>query len=93
MKVVLAALLVSLASASAIAQSAYEGKIDGEFHGWDGETIYKLMDGHVIQQAVYHYHYHYAYSPNVIIFQSKSGGYKIQVEGDDDQPVSVNVLK
>ncbi|MGF6412397.1 hypothetical protein [Paraburkholderia sp. MM5482-R1] len=93
MKVAFAALLVSVASISAIAQSAYEGQINGEFHGWDGETIYKLMDGHVIQQSAYHYHYHYAYSPNVIIFQSKSGGYKVQVEGDDDQPVPVSVLK
>jgi len=94
MKIAVAALLVSVVSASAAAQGAYEGQINGEYHGWDGETIYKLMDGHVIQQSEYHYHYHYAYSPNVIIFKSQqSGGYKIQVEGDDDQPVPIAVLK
>jgi hypothetical protein len=93
MKIVVAALLISVVSTSSIAQGVYEGRIDGEFHGWDGETIYKLMDGHVIQQAVYHYHYHYAYSPNVIIFNSQSGGYAIQVEGDDDQPLPIKVLR
>src|SRR3974390_1609725 len=39
------------------AQQAYEGQIDGTFEGWTGETIYKLMDGHIIQQSEYHYHY------------------------------------
>lgn len=84
-------LALGIASISAIAH-AYEGRIDGEFHGWDGETIYKLADGHVIQQAEYHYHYHYAYSPQVIIFNSPSG-LKIQVEGDDDQPIRIVILK
>ncbi|MCE4543258.1 MULTISPECIES: hypothetical protein [unclassified Caballeronia] len=82
-----------MTSATAVAQGAYEGQIDGEFHGWEGETVYKLMDGHIIQQADYHYHYHYAYSPKVIIFGSKSGGYKMQVQGDDDQPIRISVLK
>ncbi|WP_047238762.1 hypothetical protein [Chromobacterium subtsugae] len=90
-KIVPIALAMMMAAASAIA-NAYEGQIDGEFHGWEGETIYKLMDGHVIQQAEYHYHYHYAYSPHVIIFNSPSG-LKIQVIGDDDQPIRITILK
>ena len=72
--------------------NAYEGQIDGDFNGWQGETIYKLMDGHIIQQSSYHYHYHYAYSPNIVIYKEGSQ-YKIIVLGDDDQPVSINVLK
>jgi len=79
-------------SAAAMAQ-AYEGRIDGEFHGWDGETIYKLADGHIIQQAAYHYHYHYAYSPKVIIYKSKSGRLMMHVEGDSDQDIAIDVLK
>jgi hypothetical protein len=90
------AILVSLFSlllfTPANAQQAYEGQIDGEFKGWEGETIYKLMDGHIVQQSEYHYHYHYAYAPKVIIYQS-SGGYKIHVEGDDDQDIGVRILK
>ena len=74
-------------------QQAYEGQIDGDFNGWEGETIYKLMDGHIIQQAEYHYHYHYAFSPSVIIYQSRAGGYKIHVEDDDDEDVGIRILK
>ena len=75
------------------AQQAYEGQIDGTFEGWTGETIYQLMDGHIIQQSEYHYHYHYAYSPRVIIYRSSGGGYKIHVEEDDDMDVEITILK
>jgi hypothetical protein len=64
----IAALVIAglLLAAPAEAQQAYEGQISGEFKGWEGETIYMLMDGHIIQQSEYHYHYHYAYAPKVI---------------------------
>lgn len=75
------------------AQQAYEGQIDGDFEGWTGETIYKLTDGHIIQQSEYHYHYHYAYSPHVLIYRSAGGGYKIHVEDDSDKDVGIIVLK
>jgi len=88
----LAFLAVVTASVPAKARQAYEGQISGEFKGWDGDTIYKLMDGHIIQQSEYHYHYHYAYAPKVIIYQS-SGGYKIHVEDDDDQDIGIRILK
>lgn len=77
---------------SAKADGAYEGQIDGNFHGWDGNNVYKLMDGHIIQQSEYHYHYHYAYAPHVIIYQSH-GGYKIHVQDDDDQDIVIVILK
>jgi ABC-type proline/glycine betaine transport system substrate-binding protein len=86
------AVALFLLAASAEAQQAYEGQISGTFNGWTGETIYKLMDGHIIQQSEYHYHYHYAYAPKVIIYQS-AGGYKIHVEDDDDQDVGIRVLR
>lgn len=59
---------------------AIESYIDGVFQGWDGETIFRLMNGQIWQQAEYSYLYHYAYMPRVTIF-SVSGGYKMQVEG------------
>jgi len=68
-----------------------QGQIDGDFNGWEGETIYKLMDGRVIQQAQYHYHYHYAYAPKVIIYNDS--GYKIHVVGDNDQDVGIRFLR
>jgi len=85
-------LLFIVLSSAVKAQAVYEGQIDGEFNGWEGETVYKLMDGHIIQQASYHYHYHYAYSPKVIIYKA-SGGLMIKIDGDSDEPVHIIVLK
>jgi hypothetical protein len=60
-----------------------ESQIEGEFEGWDGETIFKLLNGQIWQQASYAYHYHYAYMPEVLIYKT-SGGYKMKVEGVDE---------
>ena len=38
-------------------------QVDGDWEGWDGETIVKLMDGSVWQQTEYHYEYSYSYMP------------------------------
>jgi hypothetical protein len=57
-----------------------ESKIDGDFEGWEGETIVKLMNGQVWQQSEYYYHYHYSFMPKVLIFRSGSG-YKMKVDG------------
>ena len=59
-----------------------EAQIDGEFNGWEGETIVKLMNGQIWQQSEYHYHYHYAYMPKVLLYRS-GGGYKLKVDGVD----------
>ena len=63
---------------------AYETQIQGEFHGWDGNFIYELMDGSVIKQVSYHYHYHYAYNSAVIIYDCSGPMCKIHVKEDDD---------
>jgi hypothetical protein len=68
--------LLAITAPAANAAGAYEGQISGDFHGWDGETVYKLMDGHIIQQTEYHYHYHYAYAPHVIIISHAAGATK-----------------
>ena len=60
--------------------SVIESQIDGEFEGWEGETVFKLMNGQIWQQASYDYTYHYAYMPDVLIYET-SGGYKMQVDG------------
>lgn len=64
------------------APSVIETQIDGEFEGWEGETIVKLMNGQIWQQTEYHYHYHYAFMPKVLIYRS-GGGYKMKVDGID----------
>lgn len=45
--------------------------VDGEWSGWDGDTIVKLTDGSVWRQSEYHYEYHYAYRPKVAISSNK----------------------
>jgi hypothetical protein len=71
---------------------AIEARIDGDFEGWEGETIYKLRNGQIWQQASYHYQYHYAFAPEVTIY-STAEGCAMRVSGDDDQPISVRRLK
>jgi hypothetical protein len=71
---------------------AIETQIDGDFEGWEGETIYKLRNGQIWQQASYHYHYHYAYAPEVTIY-STAEGCAMRVSNDDDQPIPVRRLK
>jgi hypothetical protein len=69
-------------SATASAPDAIESRIDGEFSGWEGDTIFKLQNGQIWQQSSYAYKYKYAYSPKVLIYRSGSG-YKMKVEGVD----------
>lgn len=68
-----------------------ESQIEGEFTGWEGETIFKLTNGQIWQQSSYAYTYHYAYRPEVLIYPS-SGRYKMQVKGVDST-IFVNRLK
>lgn len=39
------------------------GQIDGDFEGWTGDTVVKLVNGQAWQQATYHYNY--AFMPAV----------------------------
>ena len=64
--------------------SAIETNIDGEFEGWEGETIFKMRNGSIWQQASYAYTYHYAYAPEVLIY-SKNGTTYMRVEGVDSE--------
>lgn len=67
-------------SSDAMAQSVIESKVDGEFEGWGGETVVKLMNGQIWLQTEYYYEYHYAYMPDVLLYQS-GGVWKMKVEG------------
>jgi hypothetical protein len=71
---------------SGATQAVIESRIDGEFSGWDGETIFKLQNGQVWQQSSYAYKYRYAYSPEVLIYRSGSV-YKMRVKGVDGEIV------
>lgn len=57
-----------------------ESNIAGEFEGFEGEKVFKLMNGQIWQQVDLTYHYHYAYAPRVMIYQA-SGGTMMKVDG------------
>ena len=71
--------------------SVIESCIEGDFEGWDGETIFKLDNGQIWQQDSYDYTYHYAYRPKVLIYRS-GGVYKMKVE-DVEEAITVKRLK
>ncbi len=64
--------------------SYIETRIDGNFDGWEGETIFKMQNGTIWQQASYAYKYHFAYSPKVLIY-AKSNGTYLKVDGVNDE--------
>ncbi len=71
------------ALASERSSDVIESRIEGEFEGWDGDTIFKLENGQIWQQSSYAYTYHYAYRPKVLIYKI-NGRYKMKVEGVDE---------
>ena len=71
--------------------SVIETQVEGEFSGWQGETVVRLANGQIWQQTDYHYHYHYAYMPRVFIYAS-GGGFKMKLDGIE-KAVSVVRLK
>lgn len=72
-------------------KNVIETQISGEFKGWEGETIFKMMDGQIWQQSVYAYMYQYAYSPTVLIYEFK-GSWIMKVE-DVAETIEVKQLK
>lgn len=68
-----------------------ESQIDGEFEGWEGETIFKLRNGQVWQQSSYAYRYKYSYAPKVLIYRS-GAVYKMRVDGVDAE-IAVRRIK
>ncbi|HEV1287972.1 MAG TPA: hypothetical protein VNU44_21790 [Bryobacteraceae bacterium] len=72
-------------------ESVIETRMDGDFEGWSGDTIFKLANGQIWQQASYSYTYHYAYRPKVLIYKSGST-YRMKVEGVDSD-IAVKRLK
>lgn len=63
-------------------QEVIESRIDGEFSGWEGDTIFKLQNGQIWQQASYAYKYSYKYSPKVLIVRT-GAGHEMIVDGVD----------
>ncbi len=78
---------------SSISQTSnvIHSNVEGDFEGWEGDTIFKLDNGQIWQQANYAYMYHYAYHPEVMIINA-NGSWKLKVE-DVDEMIEVTRLK
>jgi hypothetical protein len=70
---------------------AVESTLAGDFNGWEGETIFKLDNGQIWEQAEYSYTYSYSYRPEITIYQV-SGGCRMKVE-DEDETIMVRRIK
>jgi hypothetical protein len=68
---------------TATSGTVIESQIDGDFEGWDGETIFKLTNGQIWQQDEYDYTYEYEFMPDVTIY-ADGGVWKMKVEGVSD---------
>ncbi|WNM58218.1 hypothetical protein [Candidatus Nitrospira allomarina] len=73
---------VKQAPPSRAVPNVIKSQIDGDFEGWEGETIVKLLNGQIWQQTEYWYHYHYSFMPSVLIY-NQGASYKMKVEGID----------
>ena len=69
----------------------FEVTIDGEFNGWEGETLVKLTNGQIWQQTDYFYLYKYAFMPKAVIYK-EGATYKMKIEGIE-RSVGVERLK
>ncbi|PKQ61195.1 hypothetical protein [Labilibaculum manganireducens] len=58
-----------------------ETRINGEFTGWEGETVVKLINGEIWLQQDYQIDYKYLFSPEILIYKSSSGVFKMKIEG------------
>jgi hypothetical protein len=60
----------------------FESEIEGEFHGWSGNTLFALSNGQVWQQSSNGLARCYARSPKVLIYRS-GPAIKMYVKGVD----------
>lgn len=56
-----------------------ESKIKGEFSGWDGETVFELVNGQVWKQAKFKHKHHYKFMPLVKIWE-EAGNHFLEVD-------------
>ena len=64
----------------------FESQIYGAFTGWNGDALFKLVDGQYWQQAEYKYSYRYLYMPGVVISETPNG-YEMEVDGMEDSVI------
>ena len=81
-----------LVSATYLGTLALRTRMKGEFKGWEGETVFPLQNGQVLQQASYAYHYHYAYTPTVLLLDTDSPGIYTMIVDGVEESIYVHLL-
>ena len=66
----------------------FQAQVDGEFTGWDGDTLFKLSNGTYWLQAEYNYWYHYAYCPYVELYRVRTASGGASAEHRSQSPFS-----
>jgi hypothetical protein len=66
-------------------------QINGEFTGWDGDTIFELTNGQIWKQVGYAFLFHYAFMPEVKITYN-NGMFEMEVDNVQVK-VQVNRIK
>lgn len=82
----------SLAAPSIPSGEAFKSQIDGDFEGWDGDTVFELTNGQIWMQDEYAYAYHYSFMPKVLIYKGRSGEWRMRVE-DMTETIRVRRLR
>ena len=59
---------------------AIKSQIDGDFDGWEGDTIVELTNGQIWKQDDFHIEYHFAFMPKVLVYKDGSS-WKMHVDG------------
>ena len=85
------AMKISGGASSSSDSGIIETRIDGDFEGFEEDTIFKLLNGQIWQQIDGRYKYKYKYSPKVIIISNGNTG-KMSIDGIDD-PITVMRIK
>jgi|SRR5690606_28149228 len=63
-------------------KSLIKSKIDGDFEGFDDETLFPLYNGQYWMQKNYKYWYHYSYMASITIYEYK-GSHFLIVDGQN----------
>ena len=71
------------AAAGAAGGELIQSKIEAGFDGWDGETIFRLDNGQVWQQAGEGQLIHSSYQPGVVIYKD-GDDWKMKVDGVEE---------
>jgi len=71
---------------------AYDAQIQGEFEGWNGNSIYELTDGTVIKQIDGTYDYDYDYMPDIILYDCSASSCMVHVKNENVEDAQVEIL-